>query len=119
MCPPCAVVRGVRIAILIRVLMMHPVRGHPEDRSALKRHGSASSQEVLKPLRDFVAPMGEQAVVGHAYADVDSEEVSDYSNGEVLPRKEEQCSDRAYMKCRHEDGRDPVNSAVPVLTPEA
>ena len=34
--PPGAVVRGVRVTVLVGVLMMDAVSGNPEDRSALK-----------------------------------------------------------------------------------
>jgi hypothetical protein len=69
--PPGAVVRGVRVAFVVGVLMMDAVGGDPEDGSALERHGAAGGDEVLDPLGGAVAAVGEQAVVGHADADVD------------------------------------------------
>ena len=37
--PPGAVVRGVRVAVVVGVLMMDAMGGDPEDGSALERHG--------------------------------------------------------------------------------
>ena len=40
-CPPGAVVRGVRVAFVVGVLMMDAVGGYPEDGAALEREGAA------------------------------------------------------------------------------
>ena len=83
--PPCAVVRGVRIAFVIGVLMVNAVGGDPEDRSAFKREAATGGDEVLDPLGGFVTAMGQKAVVGHADADVDGEEVHDGEGGQIFP----------------------------------
>ena len=118
-CPPGAVVRGVRIAFVVGVLMMDAVGGDPEDGSALKRHGAAGGDEVLDPLGGAVAAMREQAVVGHADADVDGEEVDDGEGGDVLPGEEEEGGDGADVEGAHEDGGDPVDAALLVLAAHA
>lgn len=99
--------------------MVNPVRGHPEDRAALKRHGSAGGEEVFDPLGSLVAAMREQAMVGHADADVNCEEVHDRGDGEVGPGKEEESSDGSDVEDRHGDGGDPVDAAFLVFASHA
>ncbi len=117
--PPGAVLRGVRVAFVVGVLVVDAVGGDPEDRSALKRHGAAGGDEVLEPLGGAVAAVGQQAVVAHADADVDGEEVGDGEGGEVLPREEEERGDGADVEQAHDDRGDPVDAALLVLTAHA
>ena len=117
--PPGAVLRGVRVAFVVGVLMMDAVGGDPEDGSAFKRHGAAGGDEVLQPLGNAIAAMGEQAVVGHADADVDGEEIHDAEDGEVLPGEEEERGDGADVEEAHDDGGDPVDAALLVLAAHA
>ena len=83
--PPGTVVRSVGVAFVVGVLVMNTVGGYPEDGTALKREAAAHGDEVLDPLGDPVAAMGEQAMVGHADADVDREEVHDEKDGQIFP----------------------------------
>ena len=117
--PPGAVARGVRVAFVVGVLMVDAVGGDPEDGSAFKRHGSAGGDEVFEPAGNAVAAMGEQAVVGHADADVDGEEVRDGEGGEVLPGEAEERGDGADVEEAHDDGGDPVDAALLVLAAHA
>ena len=66
--PPCAIVWGMRVAVLIRVLVVNAMGRHPEDRPTLKRQGAAGGEEVLQPLGNAVPAMRQQAVVAHADA---------------------------------------------------
>ena len=70
--------------------MVDAVGGDPEDGSALEREAAAGGDEVFEPLRHLVSAMGEQAVIGHADADVDGEEVHDEEGGEILPGEAEE-----------------------------
>ena len=117
--PPGAVVRGVRVAFLVGVLMVDAVGGDPEDGSAFKREGAAHGDEVLDPLGGAVAAVRQQAVIGHADADVDGEEVHDDEGGEVLPGEEEERGDGADVEEAHDDGGDPVDAAFLVLAAHA
>ncbi len=117
--PPGAVVRGVRVAFVVGVLMMDAVGGDPEDGSAFEGEGAAGGDEVLQPLGRAVAAVREQAVVGHADADVDGEEVHDAEDGEVLPGEAEERGDGADVEEAHDDGGDPVDSAFLVLAAHA
>jgi hypothetical protein len=114
-CPPGAVVRGVRVAFLIGVLMVDAVSGYPEDRAALEREAATHRDEVLDPLGSLVTAMGEQAVVGHADTHVNCEEVHDDECSQILPGEEEKSSDGADVEEAHGDGRDPVDAALLVL----
>jgi len=118
-CPPGAVVRGVGVAFLIGVLMMDAVSGYPEDGAALKREAAAHGDEILDPLGNTIAAMGQQAVVSHADADVDREEVHDEEGGQILPREEEEGSDGSDVEEAHGDGGDPVDAALLVLAAHA
>ena len=117
--PPGAVVRGVRVAVVVGVLMVDAVSGDPEDGSAFQRHGAAGGDEVLQPLGRAVAAMREQAMVGHADAHVDGEEIGDAGHRQVGPGEAKQRGDGADMEQAHDDGGDPVDAAVLVLPPHA
>ncbi len=117
--PPGAVVRGVGIAFLVGVLMVDAMGGHPEDGSAFKGEAAAGGDEVLQPLGHAIAAVGEQAVIGHADADVDGEEVHDEEGGQVLPGEEEERGDGADVEEAHGDGGDPVDAALLVLAAHA
>src|ERR1700748_3422797 len=87
--PPGAVVRSVGVTFLVGVLMMDAVGGNQEEGPALKGEAAAHGDEVLDPLGGAVAAVREQAMVGHADADVDGEEVHDDENGKIRPREED------------------------------
>jgi hypothetical protein len=110
-----AVVWSVGVALVVGVLMMNAMSGYPEDWTALKREAAAHGDEVLDPLGNPVAAMSEQAVIGHADADVDREEIHDEEDGQIFPREEEEGSDRSDVKESHEDGGDPVDAAFLML----
>ena len=67
--PEAAVARAVRIAGLVGELMMHAVRGHPEDRPALERQRGAGGEEILKPLGALETAMRQQAVIAESDAE--------------------------------------------------
>ena len=117
--PPRAVVRSVRVAFVVGVLMMDAVGGDPEDGSALECEGAAHGDEVLDPFAGLVAAVREQAMIGHADADVDGEEVGDDEGGEVLPGEEEERGDSSNVEGAHGDGGDPVDAALLVLAAHA
>jgi hypothetical protein len=63
--------------------------------------------------------MGQQAVVAHADADVDGEEVHDAEGGEILPREEEERGEGADVEEAHDDGGDPVDASLLVVAAHA
>src|ERR1700721_4161184 len=117
--PPGTVARSMRVTFVIGVLMMNAVRGDPEDWSALQGEATAHGDEVLDPPRSTVAAVGEQAVIGHADADIDGEKVSDAEGGGFFPREEEQSGDGSDGQGTHGDGGDPVDAALLVLAAHA
>jgi len=117
--PPGSIVGGVGIACLVGVLMMDAVGSYPEDGPAFEGEAATSGDEVLQPTRCLVAAMGEQAVVGHANANVDGEEVHHEKAGQVFPRKEEEGGDGSDVEEPHGDGCDPVDATLLVLAAHA
>jgi hypothetical protein len=110
--PPGPVVGSVRIAVVVGVLMMDAMCGDPEDGSAFKCCGAAGGDEVFEPLGNAVAAMREQAVVAHADADVDGEEIEDGESSEVLPGEAEECGDGSDVEQAHGNGGNPVDLAL-------
>ena len=109
----------VRVAFLVGVLVMLAVGSDPEDGSSLEREAAAGGDEVFDPLWGLVAAMGKQAMVGHADADVDCEEVHDNEDSKICPRKEEESGDGSDVEEPHGDGGDPVDAALLVLAAHA
>src|SRR4029077_21176176 len=66
--PPPAVAGRMRIARLVGILMMEAMGRDPKEGTALQCKGAADGQNSFHPPRGFVAAMGEQAVIPHAYA---------------------------------------------------
>ena len=60
--PPLAIARRVRIAFLVRELVMLAMRGYPQQRPAFQSRHAADRQKVLKPLGSREGAMGEQPV---------------------------------------------------------
>ena len=117
--PPRSVVWGVRVAFVVGVLMVDAMSGYPEDGTAFEREAAAHGDEVLDPLGGSVAAVGEQAMIGHADADVDGQEVHDEEDSQVGPGEEEEGSDGSDVEGAHGDGRDPVDAALLVLAAHA
>ena len=99
--------------------MVDAMGGYPEDGTALEREAAAHGDEVLDPFGSAVTAMREQAMIGHANADVDREEVHDEEDGEIFPGEEEKSGDGSYVEEAHGDGGDPVDAALLVLAAHA
>jgi hypothetical protein len=99
--------------------MVNAVSGYPEDGAALKREAAAHGDEVLDPLGDAVAAMGQQAMISDPDADVDREEVHDDEGCQIFPREEEEGGDSSDVEEAHGDGGDPVDAALLVLATHA
>ena len=114
--PPRALARRVRIALVIRVLMVDAMRRHPEDRTALERQRAAPGQDVFDPLARLVAAMGQQAVIRHADAEHAGDDIQDEGREDRPVVDEEERGDRTDVERGHRDRRDPVQ---PLLIPAA
>ena len=106
--PPSAIVRGMRVTLVVAKLVMNTVCGNPEDRSAFQGESAADGQEILQPLGRAVAAMREQAVVTHADAHVDGECPKHDEAEEGLPGKHKEGDYGEHMKGHHEAGGHPV-----------
>src|SRR6266576_1718309 len=67
--PKPATSRRVRITLFVRILVMHAMRGDPENRSALECERAAGRQEILNPFRRLVAAVREQSMIAHTDAE--------------------------------------------------
>src|ERR1700686_1274772 len=86
--PPLAVDGGMRIAFVVRKLVMDAVGCYPENRSAFEGQGGTPGQEVLHPLRSFISAMREQAVITHADAEAAGDPPQKNGYEECRPGKE-------------------------------
>ena len=108
--PEGALARRVRIAVVIRVLMMDAVRGHPEDRPALERERAAGGEEVLHPLGRLVSAVRQQAVVAHADAPAARDVPEEGGGGDRAPVEVEERGDGTDVVNRHCDDGHPVDA---------
>src|SRR5277367_6703585 len=106
--PPPAFPRRMRITGTIRELVMEAVSGDPEDRPALKRQSRADGERVFDPLRHFVRPMREQAVITHADSQAERHPIQDKRNGDGLPVDKKERSDGASVKNNQKDDYRPI-----------
>src|SRR6266699_1579782 len=106
--PKPAIIRRVWIAFFIRILMVHAMRGDPENRSALEGERAASRQEILNPFWRLEAAVREQAMITHPDAETSRNPPKDEGYQERFPTEHEECSDGADVKCDHEGCCSPI-----------
>src|SRR6266481_881011 len=107
--PKPAILRRVRITCFVRILVMHAMRGDPENRSALECERAAGRQEILNPFRRLVAAVREQSMIAHADAET-SRDPPEYERYQKrFPTEREECSNGANVKCEHERSCDPIH----------
>src|SRR5258708_24453994 len=106
--PKPAILWGVRVALFVRILVMHAMRGDPENRSALEGERRTGRQEILDPFRGLEAAVREEAMVAHADAETPRNPPQQNRHQERFPAKREECSDGANVKCDHEKRRNPI-----------
>src|ERR1700730_2254758 len=68
MSPQPAIVWRMGITFFVGILVMHAMRGDPENRSTFQRERATGGQEILNPFWRFIAPMRQQAMVAHSDA---------------------------------------------------
>ena len=115
--PERALARRMRVAVLVRVLMMNAMSGDPEDRSAFERQRAAGGQEVLDPFRCLVAAMREEAVIAHAdpKRTGNDPESDGRENGAGIDNEEG--GHGADVERRHRNDGDPVDGAFRSFAP--
>jgi hypothetical protein len=106
--PPGSIVGRVGIAILIGLLMMNPVCGHPGNGAALQSERSANGESVVKPYWCLERAMRVKAMVAEANPQTGGGPIEHRRYEKEFPRKEKKTSDRADMEKHHENGRRPI-----------
>src|SRR5882724_6407915 len=86
--PPFAVAGGMRVAVLVRKLVMNAMSRDPENRSALERQRRAPGEEVFDPFWSLVSAMGYKPMIAHADAKAPGNPPEEHRNEECLPGKE-------------------------------
>jgi hypothetical protein len=112
--PPGAITRRMRITRLIGVLMVYPMRRHPEDRSAFQRQRAAHGEKILQYQGQLVGSVRVQPVVAHADAETRAHPIQENRHRERMPVEHEKRSYRTYMEKRHDDSGAPVYVRVAV-----
>src|SRR5271154_3101670 len=102
----------MRIAVVVRKLMMDTVRGHPENRPAFERQRRAPGKKVFHPLRSLLPAMRQQAMIGHTDAEAAGNPPQENSDKKCRPGKEKQCRNRAHVKQSHGDRRAPIEAVA-------
>ena len=108
--PPFAIDRRMRIAFLIRKLVMNAVRRYPENRPAFERQRGANRQEIFHPLRSFVAAVREQPVIAHPDAQAPETHHRNIATNRAFQVKKKRLPPRP-RETRHEHRRDPIDFA--------
>src|ERR1700674_755003 len=94
------------------MLMMNPVRGHPENRAAFERHRGTNGHDVLKPEGGLISAVCQQAVVAHSNSQACRQPPHGHGHEECLPGEEEQRRHSSDMKHAHEKGGHPVDFVI-------
>src|SRR5258708_37833171 len=104
----------MRIAFIVRKLMMNPVRRHPENRPALERERRAPGQEIFHPFRSLVSAMRQKPVIAHPDSEAARYPPQENGGEKCRPGKEKKCRNCAHMKQAHGDLSAPSEAiAVP------
>src|SRR5260370_28476940 len=97
--PPFTIARRVRIARLVRVLMVHAMHSHPVDGTALEGHRAADCHGIVQPLGRSKTSMGELAMITDGNADILAEEPHPEKHGDRRPT--ECCEHPPYGSSLH------------------
>ena len=98
----------MRIAGLVRFLVVNPVHGDPEDRPAFQRHGAANGKEVFQQPRYPIRTVGVQAMVTHADAQTDGHPVQKRRYCQDAPAEHEERCNGSDVQQNQYDGGKPV-----------
>ncbi len=93
----------MRIAFLVRILMMDAMRSDPGNGAAFERERPADSQEILHPLGSLVAAVGEQAMIAHADPEAAGNPPHDDGQDQCFPGEEEDSAKGREMKPNHDE----------------
>ena len=99
----------MRVAGVVRQLVVLAVGGDPENRSALERQRAADREEILERFRALEAAVRMQAVVAEADAEADRHPMQHERDDEVLPGEEPERHDGEHVERQHETTGNPVD----------
>src|SRR6185295_6790484 len=98
----------MRIAGLIRFLMVDSMRRHPKNRPALERQSAANGEKVLKSQGYLIRPVRVKPMVAHADAEPGTHPEEEERDGKCGPTEHEKCGDRSGMEKAERDAIGPV-----------
>jgi hypothetical protein len=121
MSPKSAIVRGMWVAILIGVLVMHAMGCNPEQGSSFEGQRTAHRQDVFHPLGSLVTAMRKQPMVSHPNAEAPRNPPQQPGKKQSFPTEYEERRHCACVKEDHEEDRYPNSwlSEGPVASEES
>ena len=110
--PPRAVIRGMRIAFLIRLLMMNPVSGYPKDGAAFERGSAADGKKVFERLRNTKRTVGMKTVITQTDTEPHGQPIQEQGYAEGLPTEHKERTDGTNVQDGHYDSGGPVQALL-------
>src|SRR5512140_3030963 len=87
--PPGSIARRMRIARLVRFLMVNSMGSDPENGSAFQSHGPATREEVYQKSGALLRRVGMQAMIAHADSQANGHPVEENRDGQGAPCEHE------------------------------
>src|SRR5580698_2152065 len=109
--PPPALARRVWIAGSVGDLVVHTMCGDPYQRPSFETQRRTYGKGMFQPFWRLVSAMRQQAVIAHADAEVDGNDMQDNQEEKHMPTEEEQRRDCAHVKDEHESEDGPIECA--------
>jgi hypothetical protein len=100
--PKTAILRRMRIAFHVSILVMHAVCRDPEKRAAFQRQRGTEGQEIFHPLIGFKSAMREQTVIRDTNSQAAGNPPQEHGDKKRLPCKHKKRGHCADVKCDHE-----------------
>lgn len=105
--PETAVARGMRVTILVSILVMHAMRGHPKNRPAFQSQRAAHGKKIFHPFGCLKASMSEKPVVTNADSKAAGNPPQYQRKQQCLPTKYEYRRQGTKVKHQHEKSSHP------------
>lgn len=97
------------ISLHVSVLVMHPMRCHPEKRSAFQGQSAAEGHKIFQPLVSLVAAVCEQAMVARADSETAGNVQQNNRHRQTRPAEHEEGGYGSDVKSHHEKGGHPTD----------
>src|SRR6185436_18958608 len=105
--PPGALARGVRVARLVRLLMVNPVYRDPENWTALQRKRAANGKEVFQNPWDLIRAVSVKAMITQTDAQTDRDPVQKRGGRHHGPAEHEERRNSSDMQQNQYDSGKP------------